>query len=117
MAIQILRVGAVARILQGVQIHDMMPALNNQATDEMRTDKPGTAGNENFHIDRASPNFGMSLLFSWNLALRQAGEPTISGQASLLYKEYINATGRLDEIHDALSFVTQGFYELAVGNR
>jgi hypothetical protein len=50
MAVQILRIGPIPGISEGVKVDHVMAALNDQAADEMRTYEPGTAGDENIHV-------------------------------------------------------------------
>jgi hypothetical protein len=50
MAIQISRIGPIARVSEGIKVDHVMTAFNDQAANKMRADEPGTAGDENFHV-------------------------------------------------------------------
>src|SRR5687768_1872830 len=49
MTLQIQRVRTVAGILERVEIHDIMSALNNQTTNQVRADKAGAARDQYVH--------------------------------------------------------------------
>jgi hypothetical protein len=49
MTVQVLRVRTVAGIFERVEIHDIVSALNNQTTNQMRADKAGAARDQYVH--------------------------------------------------------------------
>jgi hypothetical protein len=50
MAVQITRIGPIARVSEGVKVDHVMAAVNDQAANKMRADEPCSSGNQNLHV-------------------------------------------------------------------
>ncbi|GDX89485.1 hypothetical protein LBMAG45_13410 [Nitrospirota bacterium] len=54
MGLDLLEIGEIAGVFQRIEIHHLMTAWHNQATDEMGPDKSGPAGYEDSHLKTLS---------------------------------------------------------------